>query len=97
MRAKSLLWTSILIASVSFAGACATKKTETAAAATPTEFTKADESTPTNPVPIAGLEDIYFDYDQSVIRDDQRATLGQQRDRHQDARPGEAHRAGPLR
>ena len=76
MRAKSLLWTSILIASVSFAGACATKKTETAAAATPTEFTKADESTPTNPVPIAGLEDIYFDYDQSVIRDDQRATLG---------------------
>jgi peptidoglycan-associated lipoprotein len=77
MRAKSLLWTSILIASVSFAGACATKKTETAAAATPTEFTPGGgESPPSTPTPIAGLEDIYFDYDQSVIRDDQRATLG---------------------
>ena len=76
MRAKSLLWTSILIASVSFAGACATKKTEATDTTAPAEFTKADESTPSNPVAIAGLEDIYFDYDQSVIRDDQRATLG---------------------
>jgi peptidoglycan-associated lipoprotein len=76
MRANSLLWTSILIASVSFAGACATNQVETKDAAPPTEFTKAEESTPSTPEPLLGLEDIYFDYDQSVIRDDQRATLG---------------------
>ena len=76
MRAKSLLWTSILIASVSFAGACATKKTAAAAPVAETEFTKTESTTRATEVAIPGLEDIYFDYDQSVIRDDQRATLG---------------------
>ncbi len=76
MRAKSLLWTSILIASVSFAGACTAKKVEKAATA-PTEFgDKGAEAVAVAPeVAIPGLEDIFFDYDQSVIRDDQRATL----------------------
>jgi peptidoglycan-associated lipoprotein len=76
MRVKSLYWTTILIAAVSFAGACATKKTETQPT-TQTEFTDTQNtaSTPTT-TPVAGLETIYFDYDQSVIRDDQRATLG---------------------
>ena len=77
MRAKSLLWTSILIASVSFAGACSTKKAAAPAAATASEFQQdsTDERTVIEQT-IPGLEDIYFDYDQSVIRDDQRATLG---------------------
>ena len=76
MRAKSLLWTSILIALVSFAGACTTKKTEPPAAAAPTEFPP-DNTAPT-PIekPVVGLEPVYFDYDQAVIRDDQRATIG---------------------
>jgi peptidoglycan-associated lipoprotein len=76
MRAKSLLWTSILIASVSFAGACTTKKT---AAVEPekTEFTETAETTDRGgEALVPGLETVYFDYDQSVIRDDQRATLG---------------------
>jgi peptidoglycan-associated lipoprotein len=75
MRSKSLVWTSLLIATFSFAAACTTKKTETAAA--PTEFTE-DRGTAPAPqeAPVVGLEAIYFDYDQSVIRDDQRATLG---------------------
>lgn len=76
MRAKSLLWTSILIASVSFAGACATKKTAVTPAAAEKEFTETTATTSSGEVAIQGLEDIYFDYDQSVIRDDQRATLG---------------------
>ncbi|HEU4430654.1 MAG TPA: peptidoglycan-associated lipoprotein Pal [Myxococcota bacterium] len=77
MRVKSLFWTSILIATVSFAGACATKKTEPAPAATNTEFSGDTGGTaPTTTTPIAELETVYFDYDQSVIRDDQRATLG---------------------
>jgi len=77
MRVKSLFWTSILIATVSFAGACATKKTGPEPAATNTEFSgdTGGTSTPTT-TPIAELETVYFDYDQSVIRDDQRATLG---------------------
>jgi peptidoglycan-associated lipoprotein len=76
MRAKSLLWTSILIASVSFAGACATKKTETKAAEPAGEFAKDPETAPVTTTSIVGLETIYFDYDQAVIRDDQRAALG---------------------
>ena len=75
MRCKSLVWTSLLIATFSFAAACTTKKTEATAAA-PTEFTE-DRSAPApQEQPVVGLETIYFDYDQSVIRDDQRATLG---------------------
>jgi peptidoglycan-associated lipoprotein len=76
MRAKSLLWTSLLIASVAFGAAC-TRTTEPVAAAKPAEFT--EDTTPAEPpkeVPVVGLETIYFDFDQSVIRDDQRATLG---------------------
>ncbi len=76
MRAKSLLWTSILIASVSFTAACTTKKT-TEQPAAQTEFDKGGEQTSSGgEVPVAGLEPVYFDYDQSVIRDDQRATIG---------------------
>ncbi len=76
MRAKSLLWTCILLASVSFAGAC--KSTvKPAEAPAKTEFTDTGETTaPRGEEPVAGLEAVYFDYDQSVIRDDQRATLG---------------------
>ncbi len=76
MRAKSLLWTSILIASVSFAGAC---KSTVKPAEKPaeTEFTGTGDTTERGAeVTVPGLETVYFDYDQSVIRDDQRATLG---------------------
>jgi peptidoglycan-associated lipoprotein len=76
MRAKSLLWTCILIASVSFAGACTSKKAATPAAAADTEFTKTEATETPQETPVAGLEAVYFDYDQSVIRDDQRATIG---------------------
>ncbi|HEY8120353.1 MAG TPA: peptidoglycan-associated lipoprotein Pal [Myxococcota bacterium] len=76
MRAKSLLWTSILIAAVSFTGACTSKKAETPTPAATTEF-PADNTAPAEPEkPVVGLEPVYFDYDQSVIRDDQRATIG---------------------
>jgi len=65
-----------LIASVSFTGACAAKKTETATSTTPTEFTE-DRGTSEGPVDQpTNLDAVYFDYDQSVIRDDQKATLG---------------------
>jgi peptidoglycan-associated lipoprotein len=76
MRVKSLLWTSILIASVSFAAACTTKKTEAPAPASTGEFTETRTAEAPPETPVVGLETIYFDYDQSVIRDDQRATLG---------------------
>jgi len=75
MRAKSVFWTSILIATVSFAGACTTKKTVTTEQPK-TEFTEERGTAPAPEQPVAGLEAVYFDYDQSVIRDDQRATLG---------------------
>jgi peptidoglycan-associated lipoprotein len=76
MRVTSLLWASVLMSSVAFGAAC-TKKTEPAAAPKPAEFTDDGGATaPTTEAPVAGLETIYFDYDQSVIRDDQRATLG---------------------
>jgi len=77
MRVKSLFWTCILIATVSFAGACTAKKTETTQPVARTEFS--DDATgpaPTKSEAIPELETVYFDYDQSVIRDDQRATLG---------------------
>jgi peptidoglycan-associated lipoprotein len=76
MRVKSVLLTSLLLASVAFSAAC-TKKTEPVAATAPTEFTEdtGAAAAPTE-APVAGLETVYFDYDQSVIRDDQRATLG---------------------
>ncbi|MBM4384396.1 MAG: peptidoglycan-associated lipoprotein Pal [Deltaproteobacteria bacterium] len=74
MRVQSFLWTAALIVSVSFTGACAAKKTETATAA-PTEFTEDRGTAPAQETPIAGLDAVYFDYDQSVIRDDQKATL----------------------
>jgi len=77
MRAKSLVWTSILIASVAFAGACTSTKKEPAAAAEQPEFDKGTERAAASPEqPVAGLEAVYFDFDQSLIRDDQRATLG---------------------
>lgn len=75
MRVKSLFWTSLLIATVAFAGACTTKKTETPPPA-PTEFTEAPPQQAPVEQPVVGLEPVYFDYDQSVIRDDQRATIG---------------------
>jgi peptidoglycan-associated lipoprotein len=75
MRVQSFLTTAALIASVSFAGACAAKKTETAAEK-PAEFTQTEERSTAPERPVAGLEAVYFDYDQSVIRDDQKATLG---------------------
>jgi peptidoglycan-associated lipoprotein len=75
MRVKSLIWICGLIATVSFAGACTTKKTEAQPAAT-TEFTETASATPEPERPIPNLEAVYFDYDQSVIRDDQRATIG---------------------
>jgi len=75
MRVKSLVWTSLLIATVSFAAACTTKKTEPVQEQ-PTEFTAERSAPPPVEKPVVGLETIYFDYDQSVIRDDQRATLG---------------------
>jgi peptidoglycan-associated lipoprotein len=77
MRVKSLFWTSLLIATVSFAGACTTKKTTETPAATNTEFSGDTTGSESRTVtPISELETVYFDYDQSVIRDDQRATLG---------------------
>jgi peptidoglycan-associated lipoprotein len=76
MRVKSLVWTTILTAVVAFSAACTTKKETAQPASTGGEFTE-DRSAPTpEETPVAGLEPIYFDYDQSVIRDDQRATLG---------------------
>jgi peptidoglycan-associated lipoprotein len=75
MRAKSFVWAAALIASVSFTGACAAKKTETVAEK-PAEFTQDRGEAPAQETPVAGLEPVYFDYDQSVIRDDQKATLG---------------------
>ena len=76
MRAKSLIWTSLLIATVSFTGACTTKKTEAVAPPPPAEF-PADNTPAAEPEkPVVGLDSVYFDYDQSVIRDDQRATIG---------------------
>ena len=77
MRVKSLMLTSLVLASVAFGAAC-TKKTEPVAAATaPTEFTDDGGAAPAPAeAPVAGLETVYFDYDQAVIRDDQRATLG---------------------
>jgi peptidoglycan-associated lipoprotein len=75
MRAKSLLWTAVLLASVSFTAACTGTKKPTEAAA-PTEFSGAGEAAPSGgETQVVGLENVYFDYDQSVIRDDQRATL----------------------
>ena len=76
MRAKSLVWTSILIATVSIAGACKSTTTPVEPPK-PTEFTE-DRGTAPPPVeaPVAGLETVYFDYDQAVVRDDQRATIG---------------------
>lgn len=76
MRVKSLLWTSILIASVSFSAACTTKKTEPPASSGGGEFTDSRGTETPQEQPVAGLEAVYFDYDQSVIRDDQRATIG---------------------
>ena len=77
MRVKSLFWTSMLIATVAFAGACTAKKTAPVEPAKPTEFTDDRAAAPAEPEKIVpGLETVYFDYDQSVIRDDQRATLG---------------------
>jgi peptidoglycan-associated lipoprotein len=77
MRAKSLIWTSILIATVSFAAACSSTKKAPEAATAPAEFDKgADTATAPPEQPVTGLEPVYFDYDQSLIRDDQRATLG---------------------
>jgi peptidoglycan-associated lipoprotein len=76
MRAKSLLWTSILIASVSFTAACSTKKTPAAEPAAATEFTETRATETPQETPVAGLEAVYFDYDQAVIRDDQRAVIG---------------------
>jgi peptidoglycan-associated lipoprotein len=77
MRVKSLVWTSLLIASVAFAAACTSTKKTTPQPAAQTEFDKGAETAPApTEAPVAGLETIYFDYDQSVIRDDQRATLG---------------------
>jgi peptidoglycan-associated lipoprotein len=76
MRAKSLVWTSLLTASLAFAGACSTKKETAAPAEAPKEFDNSAASSTTTTTPIAELETVYFDYDQSVIRDDQRATLG---------------------
>ena len=76
MRAKSILWTSLLTACVAFAGACTSKNQTVAEPAKPEEFPAAAQEQPVTSTPIAELETIYFDYDQSVIRDDQRATLG---------------------
>jgi peptidoglycan-associated lipoprotein len=75
MRVQSFLWTAALLASVSFTGACAAKKTE-APAEKPAEFTQTEERSAPPEQPVVGLEAVYFDYDQSVIRDDQKATLG---------------------
>jgi peptidoglycan-associated lipoprotein len=76
MRAKSLLWTAILIATASLTGACTTKKETPPPPKPAEEFTGSSEAAPA-PVetPVQGLETIYFDFDQSVIRDDQKATL----------------------
>ena len=77
MRAKSVLWIGILIATVAFAGACTTKKTEAPAQPAPKEFVDDSGTAPAQAeTPVPGLEPVYFDYDQSVIRDDQRAALG---------------------
>ncbi len=77
MRAKSLLWTSVLIASLGIASACTGTKQPAPVAQTNTGGFTETEAPPSEPsVPIAGLEPVYFDYDQSVIRDDQRATIG---------------------
>jgi peptidoglycan-associated lipoprotein len=77
MRAKSLVWTSILIATVFFAGACTSSQKAPEAAAAQPEFDKGTDTATAPPEqPVAGLEAVYFDYDQSLIRDDQRATLG---------------------
>jgi peptidoglycan-associated lipoprotein len=76
MRAKSLLWTSILIASVAFAGACKSTATAKEQPKTDTEFPPATGEQTPQETPVAGLEAVYFDYDQSVIRDDQRAVIG---------------------
>jgi peptidoglycan-associated lipoprotein len=66
----------MLIASVAFGAAC-TKKTTPVEATKPTEFTPdSGPAETTKPEETFGIETIYFDYDQSVIRDDQRATLG---------------------
>jgi peptidoglycan-associated lipoprotein len=76
MRVKSVLWTSLLIASVAFGAAC-TKKTAPVEPPKAQEFSDDGGSAPAAAeTPVAGLETVYFDYDQSVIRDDQRATLG---------------------
>jgi peptidoglycan-associated lipoprotein len=76
MRVKTFVWTSSLIAAIAFSAACAKKAVEPTATAPKEEFTDAS-SRASEPVETpVGLEPIYFDYDQSVIRDDQRATLG---------------------
>jgi peptidoglycan-associated lipoprotein len=77
MRVKSLVWTSLLIASVAFGAACtSSKKPPAPAPAATQEFNQGPEPAPPPKEQTFGLETIYFDYDQSVIRDDQRATLG---------------------
>ena len=77
MRAKNVLWTSLLIASLGFVGACTAKqKPAETTAQPPAEFPETTREAPPSEPPAIGLETIYFDYDQSVIRDDQRATLG---------------------
>jgi peptidoglycan-associated lipoprotein len=75
MRAKSLLWISISIASAAFLSACAGRGTQATTTAPTEEFTQPAEEPPPPPPAPANLETIYFDYDKSVIRDDQRATL----------------------
>jgi peptidoglycan-associated lipoprotein len=77
MRAKSVVWTSLLIALVAFGAGCKTKTVKPAETTKPAEeFSGGGETAPTKPEETFGLETIYFDYDQAVIRDDQRATLG---------------------
>jgi peptidoglycan-associated lipoprotein len=76
MRVKTLVWTTTLIAAVAFSAACAKKAVEPTAGAPREEFTDANSRAVEPAEQPVGLEAIYFDYDQSVIRDDQRATLG---------------------
>ena len=76
MRVKSFVQTSMLIAAVAFSAACTTKKAETPASTGGGEFTEDRGAATTQPEQTFGLETVYFDYDQSVIRDDQRATIG---------------------
>jgi peptidoglycan-associated lipoprotein len=76
MRVKNLLWTSLLIASVAFGAACSTKKTAAAEPTKQQEFSDTATAPPAAEEKPIGLEPVYFDYDQSLIRDDQRATLG---------------------